>query len=706
MTLRRGAVSSTVVTGMASAELFGVLGVAPAMGRGFLRGEDRPGAESVVVVSWGLWQQELGADPAVIGRRIIMGGQPTTIVGVMPPAFFFPTPEYRAWKPLNLDPASDQYQGNGWLVLVARVSPNVGEPAVAGDVQAIAAALGERFHYPVAWDKSRGASVRPLRQYLLGDVQPALLLLMGAVTLLLLMACANVAALVLARTTDRTAEMVLRTALGAGRSRLVRQITTESLVLSFAAAALGAGLATALFGVLVARLPLKDGFGTAVRIDWVTFASALGLAALAGMIVSLAPVRGLLAGRMAGVAGERGASGLRSGPAGTHWYLVIAEVALAVLLAAGAGLFIRSVNRLDAVDPGFDPRGVEAFDLIANPNEIDSAARRQFFREVVERVARIPGVQHVGLIGRLPIRDGGWQGPVEIEGRPDLTGPNAPNSLYRPVSAGYFATLSVRIVRGRGLEPADRQGAAPVAVVSESFARRAWPDIDPLGRRVRPRMGDTSWVTVVGIAEETRMVRMTGDNPMALFLPTDQIGSVPEGLELVVKTSGSLEGLVGSLRRTVAEIDSRVAVGRVTSMEEVVAGSLAEPLRLRFFLSLFAVLALALGTVGIYGVVSYSVARRRAEFGIRLALGAAPMRVLGEVVRQGMIPVVIGTIVGVMSAVALSRLVARFLFGIAGSDAVSLAGSGVTLLVVGTAAVVVPAWRAGRTSPAESLRAR
>ncbi|MFN0180577.1 MAG: ADOP family duplicated permease [Gemmatimonadales bacterium] len=704
VTLRGDQGSTPVLTVVGSAELFDVLGRAPLMGRTFRAGEDRPGADPGIVISYGLWQQELGADSAIIGRRIVFGGVPTTVIGVMPRGFYFPSPEYRAWKPLDLDPASGQYQGNGWLVLIGRTKADVSEARVADDIAAIAQSLGERFTYPAAWDKTKNASSRPLRVYLLGDVKPMLLLLLGAVGMVLVMACANTAALVLARTTDRTNEMTLRVALGAGRHRLARQVITESVALSVAAAGLGAAIAAAVFQTLVASLPLGS-FGAVVSLDWLTFAAAIGLAVLVGLLVSILPVRTLLDGRLAGLGSERSTPGLRRGPGRAHAVLVGVEVALAVMLAAGAALFVRSVGRLAAIDPGFDSAGVMTVDLVTPSTDLDPPSRRQFFRDAIAAAARVPGVTRAALISRLPIRDGGWQGTVTIDGRPDLAGPNEPNSLYRPVTPGYFATMGVRIVQGRGFDDTDRTGGMPVGIVSESFARRAWPGLDPIGRRLRAGMtGDTAWVTVVGVAEETRMVRLVGDNPLTLYVPWEQLRFAPEGGVLIVKGGRDSEVAIGAVERVIRALDARVAMARPGSLDSVVGQSLAEPLRLRFFLSLFAGVALMLGAVGVYGVVSYGVARRRAEFGVRLALGAAPSRVMSEVVGRGMKPVVAGVVVGLALAVGLSRLVAGFLYGISAVDLASYFAAGGALLLAGLIAAVSPGWRAGRVDPVESLR--
>jgi predicted permease len=687
--------------------LFDVLGVRPVRGRTFVAGEDRPGAEPVIVIGWGMWQQDLGGDPDILGKRILVGGRPTTVIGVMPQGFWFPTPEFRAWLPLDLDPAGSTYQNNGWLVLIGRLKSTATPATVTGDLQTFTRALGERFTYPEAWDKTKNAHVKPLREYLLGDVEPTMLLLLGAVGLLLLMACTNAAALILARTTDRTGEIAVRTALGAGRGRLARQIFTESITLAVIAGVVGAVVAAAIFDVLVASLPLQSGFGDTLSLDWTTFAAAFALVLLVGLAVSAIPIRHLLQGRLDGaISGERSDAGLRRGAGRAHAVLVTAEVTLAVLLAVGATLLIRTVDRIRALDPGFDPAHVITLDLVASPQDMDPDVRWNFFRELLTRVEALPGVGAAGYTNRLPVRDGGWQGPVTIESRPDLADAKRPNSLFRWATPGFFEAMGIEIEQGRGIEVADRRGAVPVALVSESFAQKMWPGREALGQRIMLNVvGEPDWRTVVGVFEETRMVSMLGENPMVFYIPFEQSPFPGEGQALVIRTEGDPAGVVAAVRRLVAELDPRVAVARVAPMEDVVATALAEPLRLRFFLSLFAGLALLLGTVGVYGVVSYSVGRRRAEFGIRMALGAAPRRVIGDVVRGGMLPVGVGVLAGLLASIALSRVVGRFLFQIAPTDPLSLATAGLALLGAGVLAALVPAWRAGRVSPVEALRA-
>lgn len=699
-TLRDDRGSSVLLKAVTSAEFFDVLGTPAFMGRTFRPGEDRPGAEPVVVVSHGMWQTELGADPGVIGRRIALDGRPVTVVGVMPRGFFFPTPEHRMWSPVLLDPSTDNYQGNGWLVLFGRVTAGTSEEQLAGHVAAMASSLGERFTYSAAWDKTRNAQVRSARDYLVGNVRPVLLLLFGAGVLLLTMACANVAALVLSRTADRGQEMTLRVSLGAGRARLVRQIIAESLTFSLMAGLVGVVIARAGLGVLVASLPLPDGLGATVAMDWTAFAVALTLAAVLGLVVAIAPSRALLMGNVQGVSGARGSAASGGATRRVHQSLVGLEAALAVLLMAGALLLVRSVAGLLAVDLGFDPKHVAAVDVSMIGDDFTRVQRHQLFEDVHARVSSLPGVISAGWTNRLPIRDGGWQGPVSVDGVPELQGAQAPNALFRQVSTEYLTTMGIRVVRGRDLEATDREGAPRVALVNQAFADRAWPGLDPLGRRLRLGVtGDT--VTVVGVTQEVRSSTVTGAHPFVTWVPDAQYGN--DYKTLVVKSSGPNTGLQGAIRRITREVDPRIAVNRPTTMDQVVSGALSQPLQLRFFLSLFGALALTLGMVGIYSVASYSVSRRRAEIGVRMALGASPGEVLRQVVLQAVAPVALGTVVGLMGAVVLARGASQFLYGVSAADPVSLGLAGGALLVAGAVAAMVPAFRASRVSPVESL---
>lgn len=704
-TLRTEQGSTVLLNGIVSAGLFDVLGAPPLLGRTFRAGEDRPGAEPAVVLSHGLWQRQFGADPTIIGKPIVLNGRSTTVIGVMPREFYFPTPDYELWTTLDLDPSSGQYQGNGWLVVLGRLRSGTTAEQERHEVAAFTRALGERFTYPEAWDKTKGASLRTLRDYLVGNVRPVLLLLLGAGTLLLLMACANVAALVLARTTDRSQEMALRAALGAGRARLARQIVVESLTFSVLAALVGTAVAAVGFGVLVRSLPLRNGMAAVVSLDWWALPAAFGVAALVGLAVALAPVRDLLRGSLTGVSGARGGTGLARATGRVHGLLVGVEAAVAVLLVAGALLLVRSVSHLLAIDLGFASDRVAAVDIVGMSTDQTALERSRVYEAVLERAALLPGVSSVAYSNRLPIRDGGWQGPVAIEGNPDLQGAAAPNSLWRMVSPGYFETLGIEIVKGRGIEPTDRPGTQLVGVVSAAFAERAWPGQDPIGRLLRTGVGgDTGARMVVGVAEDVRSISATGANPFVLYVPDEQRRFPALAKTLMLRVEGPAAPVLAAVEGLVREIDPRFATARPTTLDEVVAGSFAEPIRLRFFLMVFAGLALLLGSAGVYAVVAYSVARQQTELGVRMALGAAPIQVLKQVMVRGIAPVAAGTVVGLVSAVLLARGATRFLYGVSPADPLSVGVAAFALLVAGIAAAAIPAVRAARLSPMDSLR--
>ncbi len=703
-TLRTDAGSSLVVSTVASVELFDMLQVPPLMGRTFREGEDRAGAEPVVVLGHPIWEREFGSDPGIVGRRINLDGVQTTIIGVMPEGFYFPTPESEVFTPLNLDPADPAYANNGWLVLTGRLQDGVSEARVQQDLDALAVALGERYDYPDAWDKTRNPYVTTLREYVLGDVRPALLLLLSAVGLLLLMACVNVAALILTKTVDRTREMSVRTALGAGRARLARQVLTESVLLGLVSGAVGMGLAAGLFDLLVASLPIDPTFQQTLGVDWTTLLSALALAVVTGCVISLAPMRNLLRGDLSG-----GALGDRSqGVGAAHAnrvqnLLVVGEVVLAVVLVVGASLLVRTVGQLRSIDPGFDAAGVMTLEIIAPGEEMSSDERAIFFESLVERSKALPGVTGAGFMNRLPLRDGGWQGTVAIDDRPDLQGASRPNAMNRAVSPEVFDVLGAQLLEGRGILPTDLLEGPLVAVVNESFARRIWGDQSALGRTYST--GFVGSVEIVGVIEDIVVTDLVGDQPMAGYYPWDQSSRGNRNGILMVKTSGDASTLAGPLRSIVRELEPLAAIGQIQSMEEALDAAMAEPLRLRFFLGLFGLLGIVLGTVGVYGVASYSVQRRQAEFGIRLALGADPRRLLGTVVREGILPVAMGVAAGTVVAFYASSALARFLFEVEPTDPASLLAAGGILMLAGVLAALIPAVRASMTAPAVALRA-
>lgn len=704
-TLRTDVGGVMILATVASAELFDVLDVRPLLGRAFQAGDDRPGAEPVIVLGHALWSQHFGSDPAILGRRLDVGGTVRTVVGVMPEEFYFPTPDSDAFVPLDLDPATPGYAGNGWLIILGRTLPGLTEAQLNDDLQRIAVALDEEYDYPAAWDKTRNPGVVPLREYLFGEVRPALLLLLGAVGMVLLMACVNVTALLLTRTVDRTREMAVRATMGAGRARLARQLLTESLLLGLVAGLVGVGLAVALFDVLVASLPLDAAFRETLHLDRIALGVALILSIVAGSLISLAPMRGLLSGDLSGVSlTDRSAGAGTANTGRMQSALVVAEVLLAVVLVTGASLLVRTVDQLRSVELGFEPDRLLAIDVLVPGASGSPEERAAFHDALLARVGALPGVEEVALTNRLPLRDGGWQGTVGIEGRTDLEGPNRPNALYRPVTPGAFAALGAEIVAGRGLLASDSPDAPIVAVVNQTFARRIWGDESPIGRTYTTGFLP-GVVEIVGVVKDLAVTSLTGEPPMSAYYAWDQAQRGADYAVVLVRTSGDPDLVAPVLRTLVTEIEPSAVSDRLTTMEEALDAEMAEALRLRFFLGLFSLLGIVLGSVGIYGVVSYSVERRRSEFGIRLALGANPRTLLGGVLRAGLLPVAAGIVGGTVVALFASSLLARFLFEVRPVDPVSIVASAAILLAIGAAAAFVPAVRASGTEPAVALRA-
>ena len=703
-TLERREGTSLLPFVAASGEFFDLLGVEAQWGRTFGPEDDLPQAEPVVVLSHGMWQQDFGGDPDLLGRQLVLGGVPTTVIGVMPPEFFFPDPEPRAWRPLRLDPASDHYAQNGFLELMGRVDEETAAEPLASSIEILAQALGERFDYPEAWDKSNGAHVTPLRDLLLGSMGQPLWLLFVAAGILLLMACANVAALLLTRTVDRGGELAVRSALGAGRGRLARQLLAESALLVLLATALGLGLATAFFETLVSSLPLGPGFRASLQMPWSSLAASFFLGGFVVLAVSLLSVRSQARARP-----DLGRSGRARGPsrreARLQHRLVTVEAFLAVSLTLGAMLLIRSVTHLQEVDPGFETEGVLAVDLVADGERMDVPSRRRFFDRVVESVQGLPGVESVALTNRLLLRDQGFQGPVRLLDRPELEEGRWPSSYYRTGSSDFFEVLGIEIVQGRAFKERDRLDGEHVVVVGSNFAERLWPGENPIGQRLSTEVGgDGQVATVVGVAEEVRVSRLVGENSLVIYRPQAQRTWPGVDNTLVLRTNLEPAVVASALRQRVHELDPRVAVAGMTAMDLMVQTKMSAPLRLRFFLSLFAVLGLVLGAVGIYGVVAHGVLRRKKELGLRLALGATPAEVWRGVVGSGLRPVLLGVLGGLLASLGWSGVLRRFLFGVEPTDPASLLVAGTLLFLAGAFAASIPGWQASRVDPSKTLR--
>ena len=691
---------------------FQTLGVPALVGRGLLPGEDSAGREHVVVLSQGLWQRLFGESPGVVGRSLSLNGESYQVVGVMPREFrdvFNRTVEL--WAPLVFRPEEfgDERRTNEWLNLTARLRPGVPVAQATAEMRTMAEQLKRQYpdDYPQDWS----LVTTPLAQRTVGNVRPALLVLLGAVGFVLLIACANVANLLLARAAARAKEIAVRTALGASRDRLVRQLLTESLLLALAGG--GLGLFLAFWGVrsVIALNPANLPRAEEIGIDAPVMAFTLFVSLLTGLLFGLAPavhastadLHGMLKEGGRGSAGDRGGQGLRR-------MLVVAEVALALTLLTGAGLLVKSFARLEGVDPGFDPDRLLTFNLALPPARYPSDTQRvAFFDQVLPAIAAVPGVRAAGATSVMPF-GGNWStASFEIEGYQPPPKQPGPWGDVRIVSPGFLETLRAPLRRGRPLSPEDRAGTPKVAVIDEEFVRRYWPTDDPIGKRFTfgppPGAADTSareWITVVGVVGHTKHEGLDAENRLQLYLPYAQ--RPPPALAFAVRTAGDPAQYVNQMRRAVQSVDPDQPISGVRTMDELIAQSVGQRRLSMLLLSLFSGIALVLASVGIYGLMSYSVTQRSRELGVRIALGAGRSDVLRLVLRQGMSLALLGIVIGVGAAFALTRLIASQLYGVGATDPATFLGVALLLAATALAANLLPALRAMRVDPAVVLR--
>jgi putative ABC transport system permease protein len=695
-----------------TADILPMMGVAPLVGRAFTPEEDQPGREHEVVLSYSLWQRRFGGDPAVIGRPALLDGQKYTVVGVMPRGFEFPpfwATGAQLWAPMPFGERATSRRSQS-LRVFARLAPGSTLDEARAQMASITARLEAEFP-----GTNREVTVRALDDIVVGGVRPALLVLLGAVGFVLLIACANVAHMLLARASVRHKEIALRFALGASRGRVVRQLLTESLLLAAVGGAAGLALAAAGLRALIAmspgNLPRLETAGLDGRVLLVT----AGLSLLTGIVFGLAPA---LQSSRAGVGsalreGERGST---SG-AGRHRLrrlLMGSELALALVLLTGAGLMIRTFAALRAFDPGFRSGHLLTGVLSLTGARADEPAHRlPFYREVLERLRTEPGVVSASAINHLPLAGDLWGFPFHVEGLPPDAPGDAPSAAYRVVLPGYFATMGLPLVRGRDFDERDDAHAPGAIIVNQWLADRYWPGQDPIGKRLTLDALDKgpAWLTVVGVARNAARHDWAAPPENEMYLPllqsADYLGVVRgpfSSLTLVVRTAGDPALLAPALRSAVWAADASVAVSDVQTMDEVVARSTASPRFYLLLLATFAGVALVLAAVGIYGVMSYSVARRRNEIGIRMALGAHPRTILRLVMGEAVRVSAAGAAAGLVAAVALTRSMSGLLYGVAPTDPATFAAVCALLTLVALVATYVPARRAIRVDPLAALR--
>jgi predicted permease len=690
-----------LAVGLVSADLFATLGIAPALGRPFTPAEDRMGGEPVVILSDNLWRRRFGGDPQVIGRALVLGGQSRTVVGVMPPGFHFPG-ESDLWLPLTLNVTQESRRGQGIAInVIARLKPGVTQEAARADLSVIL--NQQRQAFP---DEYSDVQVRVigLNEWLVGKVRWALLVLFGAVVFVLLIACVNVANLLLARAAARQKEMVIRTAVGAGRLRLVRQLLTESLLLSVVGGA--AGLLVAMWGVklLVAVSPAGIARIQESNVD----GHVLGFACLVVVLTGL--IAGIIPALQASKTDVNETLKAQSGAMGAQWkhgselrtlpVLMIAELALALVLLVGAGLMIKSFLRLLAVPKGFNPDGVLTLGLL--PNRIKyplrSPQRNAYYQEVLARVQALPGVESAGLTGFLP-----------------LTGPTVSigqfNANLNHVTPSYFQTMGIEMRAGRAFVAQDSNKAAQVAIINETAALLLFQNKDPIGQRLIIMPDPT---TIVGVAGDTRHFGLDQDVHVEVYFPNlqpfvDEVNYVTYST-LAVRVAAAqnssigLSSLSAAIRNQVRAIDPSEPVSQIVTMDERLSNSVAQRRFQMLLLAVFASVALVIAMVGIYGVISYAVSQRTHEIGIRMALGAQAGDVLRMVIWRGMSLALIGVALGLAAALALTRVLKNLLFEVSATDPATFALIALLLIVVALIASYIPARRATKIDPLQALR--
>jgi putative ABC transport system permease protein len=694
-----------------TADLFPLLGVQPMLGRVFLPDEDKATETGrVVILSHDLFQKRFNGDPSILNQAITLEGIKFTVVGVMPPSFEFPIQNdpVELWTTIagdssGAEPVTGQ-RGAHFLRVIGRLKPGITEEKAQAELTAIAARLEQQ--YPDT-NTHKSLRVDSALKALVGDIRPALLILLGAVACVLLIACANVANLLLARATSRHKEMAIRSALGASRTRVVRQLLTESVLLSLVGGAVGLLLAVWWSDLLVALGKADIPRAVHVGMDWRVLGFTLGVSLLTGLIFGLAPafhssktelVESLKEGARGTSAGSF-ASVIRKA-------LVVIELGFAVLLLTGAALLIQSLWRLQNVNSGLQPENVLTFNATLPEIKYKSANQSQFFIDLKQRLESTPGVQSASSILPLPLSGDRFSISFEIEGRP-LPPKDHPSADFFTTGVGYFKTMGIPIIKGRDFDDRDKHGSTPVIIITDTFARQYFPNEDPIGKRIHPGISsyeneDSVMREVIGVVGDVRNRNLSTESRPAYYVPQTQVPF--SQMVTVVKTTGEPRSLISAATKEVAAMDQDVPLFGVKTMDEYLSASVAAPRFSTTLLSIFAGVALVLTVVGLYGVMSYSVAQRTNEIGIRMALGAQSRDVLLMIVKQGSVLILLGLAIGLVGAYALTRVISSLLFGVTAKDPFTFAAVAVLLAIVALLACYIPALRATKVDPMNALR--
>lgn len=714
-TLARAGSPERVTVADATADMFATFRVQPQLGRAFSADEDQPGRNNVILLSDAFWRRSLGSDRGVIGQTLTLDGMPHTVIGIMPPSFD-PTDSHEdAWVPAGFNAAQTNEHDEHMLTVVARLASNATEASAQRELDAIGKQM--QVEYPKT-NKTNTPVLQGYASAVVGDYRTRLLVLLAAVSCVLLIACANVANLLLARGSARAKELAIRTAIGAGRSRIVRQLLTESLVLGTIAAAIGLGLAWAGVHLLVRAAPEGIPRLALTRIDGGVLAFTLGLTVVSSLLFGLIPAFRVASGDLQRTLRDGGRTGMASARDRVRGSLVVVEVAIALTLLVGAGLLIRSGVYLNRVDPGFDPRGVltARVALRASPPNTapDGAARdaeQQFTRMLMDLRAR-PGVQAAGIVSQVPAGPGGGDNGLIPEGRP-LDIASTIQSKMRIVTPGYLAAMGIPLVAGRDVNDQDIRGNTRVMIISQALAKAAWPHESAIGKRIACCEGDEQdpkWKTIIGVAGDVRSGGAVESVAPEFYLPMAQIPLdawrwTNRTLTLVARAkSGDAASLTPSIRAAVATADPTLPVYSIASMDERLARTLAQARFHLILLTTLGIVGLLLAAAGIYSVIAYFVTLRTHEIGVRMALGATSADVVRLLTRQGLQPVIVGAVLGTIGALWATRLLNGSLYGVGANDPFTFAAVTIVLLLVATAAILIPARRATTVDPKSALQ--
>ena len=679
--------------------LLEILRISPQLGRTFTANEDRPDEDAVVILGYDLWQRNFGGDASILGRKIMLNNRARTVIGVMPKDFRFPEIS-ELWAPLALT-TKDFTRTDHGLSSIARLKDGVTVTEAQAEMHTIASRI--EAQNPVT-NEGLGVKVISLHQSLAGDYREALLVLLGVVGCVLLVACVNVANLMLARASARQKEFALRAALGAGRWRIVRQLLIESLLLAIAGGALGFALSLWALHLLLTAIPIDLPFWMNFGIDLRVLGFTIGITLLTGLIFGAAPA--LQTSRVdLNDTLKEGGRGTVGGRGRSRSLLVVTEIALSLVLLVGAGLMIRSFLRLQRVNIGLEAKNVLTTSFfLPQAKYREGDQRAAFYKQLIERVRALPGVEAVSATATVPLSGSGWGRSLTVEGYPILPVGQAPMIQHTVVTPGYFRTMGIPLLSGRDFADADAKGAPGVTIVDERLARQYWPNENPVGKRIRfgPPEDNEPWHTVIGVVGTVRHQRMQEDTRQSVYLPHLQIPV--GGLALMTRTSTDPGELSGAIRREAAQLDPDLPVSRIATMEEVVAKSIWQP---RLYATLFAVFAggtLVLALIGIYGVMAFLVQTRTHEIGVRMALGATARDVFKLIVGRGMKLTAIGVAIGIGGAAALTRLMHGLLFNTSATDPFTFILIPLLLAIAAFLACYIPARRAAKVDPLVALR--